>query len=223
MANSARYDGAHTLTGLLNLKKISMRGTLIRPLGTTTANYLRSLLDGLHGGLSQGPCNFYLESDRYWRNCQHEAYSDDYDATSLRNYVNVSFDIVTGDPFSYETATTTGSGSITSTGGTKTCVNAGNAKAAPVITIVVGTTGTNTLSITNSTNGDACSITGAFTSGDSIEIDCLNLTVKKNGTALMTIFDGQFPRLDVGSNSVVFAKSAGSYTSVAVAWANRYY
>lgn len=222
-ANSARNDGARTLGALLNLKRISLKGGIFWPLGSSDKTWLRGQLDALRTGLAQGPCNFTVDSDRYWRQCQVEAYADDYEPTGFNRLVNISFDVVTGDPFSYETAAQAGSGSISSTGGTKSCSNGGNAIALPSITIVVGTAGTNTLQISNGANGDACTISGTLASGDSIVIDSLNATVTKNGVETMTLFDGQFLRLAAGANTLTFAKSAGSYTSAAVAWNNRWF
>jgi phage-related protein len=224
-ANSARVDGAHTLSGLLNLKKFALKGGIFWPLGSSDRTWLRGQLDALKAGLAQGPANFTTDSDRFYRLCQAESYTDDYEPTGFNRLVMISFDVVTGDPYSYEVAAQSGTGAISGTGGTKACANGGNAPAAPAITIVVGTTGVNTLQISNGANGDACTISGTLVSGDTIVIDSLTSSVTLNGNATtgIALFDGQFIRLQSGANTLTFAKTVGSYTSAAVAWNNRWF
>lgn len=222
-AKTPRYDGGRLLIGMLDIKRISLTGMLIRPMGNFTANYLRGVLDGLKSGLAQGPANFSIETDRYWRLCQAEAYEDSYEATGYRNVVTVSFDVVTGDPFSYETAGQTGGGSLSATGQTKTVTNGGNAAAAPQIAVTAGSTGTLAATITSQTTGDVCTLNGAVTSGDVITIDSLADTVTRAGLDVTSLFDGQFVRLAVGANVLRFDWTSGSLSNAAISWNNRWY
>ena len=223
VAKTPRYDGARTLTGMLDAKRISLAGLLIRPLGNNTANYLRTQLDALKAGLAQGPANFGIESDRYWRQCQAEQYEDSYEPTGYQNIVSVSFNVVTGDPFSYDTTARTGGGALTATGQTKAVSNGGNASGAPQISLTVGTTGTLSASITNQTTGDVFTLNGAVVSGQIIIIDSLTETVTRSGVDVTSLFDGQFARLAVGSNVFRFDWTSGSLSNAALAWNNRYF
>lgn len=222
-SKAARYDGARTLNATLQLKRFSLKGTLIRPLGNVTANYLRTQIDALKTGLAQGPANFVIDSDRYWRQCQAETYADSYDPTSYQNYVDIAFDIVTGDPFSYETAAQSAARNLTTTGQTQAATNGGNAYAAPSLALTVGSSGTLAATITNQATGDVFTLSGAVTSGDIITVDGLLQTVTRGGSDVITLFDGQFPRLAVGANTFLFAWTSSSFSHVTISFNNRWY
>jgi phage-related protein len=222
-ANTPRYDGARTLTGQLDLKAFSLKGGIFWPLGSTDRTWLRGQLDTLKGALGGGPQNFTTDSDRYYRQCQSRAYTDDYEATGFNRLVNISFEIVTGDPFSYETAAQSAARVLTIAGQTQAAVNAGNAPAAPSIALTVGSAGTLAATITNQTTGDVFTLAGAVTFGDIITIDGLLQSVTRSGVDVMTLFDGQFPRLAVGSNTFLFAWTSSSFSHVTIAWNNRWF
>lgn len=222
-AKTPRYDGARTLNGMLELKRFSVQGKLIRPLGNNTNNYLRTLLDGLKAGLAQGPANFVIEPDRYWRQCQAEGYTDTYEATGYMNFVEVSCEIVTGDPFSYDTTGQTGSRALSIPGQTLTVSNGGNAPGSPRLSLTAGATGTLSATVTNQTTGDVFTLFGAVTSGDIIIVDSLLETVTRGGVDVTLLFDGQFQRLAAGSNVFRFDWTSGNLSNAAIAWNNRFY
>lgn len=222
-AKTPRYDGARTLSGMLELKRFSLQGSLIRQIGSTDVSWLRNQLDALKGALAVQGANFTVDSDRYWRQCYAEQYEDSFAPTGAQRIVDVSFDVVTGDPFSYETATQSGGGALVTSGQTKTVVNGGNAPGAPRLSLTVGSTGTLSATITNQTTVDVCTLFGPVTSGDVIIVDSLLETVTRSGLDVTSLFDGQFPRLEVGSNVFRFDWVSGSLNNAAIAWNNRFF
>ncbi len=222
-ANTPRYEGARTLTGQLDLKVIQLKGGIFWPLGSTDRTWLRGQLDALKGALGGGPANFTTDSDRFYRQCQARAYADDYEPSGFNRLVNISCEIVTGDPFSYETGAQSSARSLSATAQTLVATNAGNALAAPSISLTMGSTGTIAATVTNTTNGDVFTLSGAVTSGDVIVIDALLQSVTRSGIDVMTLFDGQFPRLAVGANTFRFDWTSGSLSHVTIAWNNRFF
>lgn len=91
--------------------------------------------------------------------------------------------------------------------------NAGNEVTNPIFRI---NGPISTASITNLNNGDQIDITYSLGSGEYIDIDALNQTIKlDDGTPIYSAADGtpEFPTLDPGANSIQFADTGGSGTT----------
>lgn len=222
-AKTPRYDGARTLSGMLDLKKFSLQGTLFKPMGNTTAHYLRIVVDDLHEAMAQQGVILSIDADRYWRGCHAEAYTDSYDATSYFNYVDVAFDVVTGDPYSYDITAQTIGRNLTTTGQTQAATNGGNAPGAPQVVLTAGSTATLAATVTNQTTGDVFTLNGAVTSGDVITVDGLLSSVTRAGIDVTSLFDGQYPRLAVGANTFRVDWTSGSLSHITINWNNRYF
>jgi hypothetical protein len=226
-AKLPRADGARTITGYLDEKRFSVKGYLIggyEIIPTGNAD-LRTQLDTLKAALNGGPSTFTMSSDRYWRNCQVANFKEDYDPTGQGRFCDIDFDILTGDPFQYDTTNQTATHSVSSSPTTWTVTAGGNAYALPQISVTMSSTGTVDALLTNNTNGQVMRLQGAVTSGDVIKADSLLqvVTLVSSGANKISLFDGIFPALVVGGNSFTLTYSGVTISSVAMAWNNRYF
>jgi len=102
------------------------------------------------------------------------------------NFATYEFTLNCADPFAYDTTATTDSQTITTSGTTYIVANGGHTYAFPVITITFNQAQTH-IYIANNTIVDSVAnrfdISRAFSSGDELEIDCKNGTIKLNGSA----------------------------------------
>lgn len=223
-AKLPRADGARVILGYLDAKKITVHGGVYHAsLSTGGGATVRAQLDALKGALAQGPAAFYTDSDRFYRNCQQSAYSDTFDPTEFNRMCTVAFDLISGDPFSYEVAAQSPSQAISASGQTMTVTNGGNATAAPQFLITVGTTGTLFATITNTTTGEAFTLNNAYNAGDVLIIDSLAQSVTKAGADITADFEGVFPRLLPGANTITESYTYGAISNLALHWNNRFY
>ena len=211
-----RRDGARLQTAGQTHKKFTVQGGIV----ASSPGNLRPLLDALQAALASGPANFATESDRYYRNCYVQNYSDSYGGTGWNYIADCRFDVIAGDPFSYSTTTTTVPTTITGTPQTFSVTNSGTAPALPQIALTTSGT-TLALTLTNTTTGQACTITGTVSSGAVIVIDGLNETVTIGGVDYTALFDGVFLSLANGTNSLTL--TGANISNVTVSWQNRYY
>ena len=185
----------------------------------TAASDLRTQLDALKAALASGPTTFQTSSDRLYQGCQVSSFEETYGDTAFGRYADISFDILTGDPFQYAAVPT----SVTSTSGSLVATSAGNAYALPQIALTVGATGTLSATLTNTTTGEVCTLMGAVTSGQVITIDSLAQAVTIAGVDKIALFDGLFPRLLVGANTLVLAVTSGTISSITATWQDRWF
>ena len=102
------------------------------------------------------------------------------------NFATYEFTLNCADPFAYDTTATTDSQTITTSGTTYIVANAGHTYAFPVITITFNANQTHVYFANNSIVDDVSNrfdISKAFSSGDVLEVDCKNGTIKLNGAA----------------------------------------
>ncbi len=220
-----RANGARVSTRYVGEGVITLEGGLARDLGSTSDTALRTALDTLKANL-QGTANLYKHDDRYWRNCQLRDFGINTPSPTLELRLHrVALSFVTGDPFQYSTTTTTNSRTISASGQTQATTNAGNAPAAPAISLTVGGSGAVTLActITNSTTSESFTLAGAVTGGDVIIIDSLEQTVTIGGTDKTSLFDGVFPTLATGSNTITVAYTSGTITNFSISHNARYF
>lgn len=225
-SRTPRYDGGRTLAGMLDIKKFSLRGGIYRPIGDTAdTDPLRTKLDALKAALAVNQADFTTDSDRFYRLCQVEGYADDYEPTGFNRMVNLSFEIVTGDPYSYEVEAQTSENAVSSSPTSVVVDNEGGAPAAPQISLTVGGSGAIVLdaTLTNETTGEVCTLYGNVTGGDIIAIDSLLQTVKTGSADKMTLFDGLFPSLAVGENTLTIEWTSGSITQMDFSFHHRWF
>ena len=229
MVKLVRADGARTIPGYLDGKTFSLKGGLVGGSEAipTAQGLLRDQLDLLRSALASGPCNFQAHDDRYFRLAQVSNYDENYVETSFGRGVEISFDVVCGDPFAYEVASHTGSLTVTASGQTLPLSVTSNASALPTFSVTMGGAGTVAATITNQTTGEVFTLTGTVASGDVVLVNSLLKTVtnQADGSDRLSLFDGLFPRLVPGSNTLQVQYLAGgvTVTVLSATWSNRWY
>lgn len=181
-------------------------------------------LQALRQMLAVGPSRLYVgRSDLYYRCCEPESEPEQIPETGLNRIHVMRIRMIGPDPFLYSTATTTETWVPTS--GVVHTVNViGGASAAPTFQLTVGGSGLETIAFTvsNDTTGEEFTLAGDVTAGDVIEVDCLLLKVKIGTTDYLTLFEGLFPSLSVGSNNITVSWTSSSVTSVTMTYQARY-
>jgi predicted phage tail component-like protein len=123
------------------------------------------------------------------------------------------------DPFVYSAEEKSPSFSTVS-GQTFTLFNEGTEEIPPFITIKAPVTLPQGATIT--INGVSVMYKGEITANDVIEIDTKNITVKKNGISSMRYWDGAFPTLQPGVNTIVETDSGGLGANVTFTYQERW-
>lgn len=218
-----RADGGRVPVGTLERKRFVIRGKLIK--GPTNPTNLRTRLDELRAAVHDGEQPLYLWEDRYYRNCQLTEYSDNYEATGFARIDDIFLAFETGDPFQYSEDLTSDTWAVSASGSTRTITSAGNAYAYPKLKITVGGAGSQTIAytITNQTTGEAFTLSGTVTGGQVIEVDCLEQTVVIGSTDYLSLFDGQWLKLNAGGNSILEAYSSGTITQIVTEYRDRWW
>lgn len=101
-----------------------------------------------------------------------------------------------------------------------TLLNDGTEETPPVITIKAPETLTQGATI--AINGVSVMYKGEITTNDVIEIDTKNLTVTKNGLNSMRYWDGDFPKLQPGINTILETDSGGLGANVTFTFQERW-
>jgi hypothetical protein len=99
-AKLPRAHGARVPPGFLAERRIEIRGLL--ETGWATDVPLQTQIDGLRAAVMAGPQTLYLPNDRHLRNVQKDDNGQDrYENTYPERIVEVTLDLITGDPFMY--------------------------------------------------------------------------------------------------------------------------
>lgn len=203
-------------------RRVHIRGTLVKNNLLGASVTLRTQTDALKAALNVTPANLYLYSDRFFRNACVLSAPEDYEPRGNDRYVDLDIEFACPDPFYYVTPEVSDlTNAVAATPYTKVLTAAGNVYALPTIALTC-TAGTIILTLTNTTNGQACRIETPIGSGHIITIDSLNAQVLVNGAANLAVFDGMFPRLEVGANSLTLTYSGATVTNFAAHWFTRY-
>ncbi len=220
-----RAHGARVPRGYLAERRIEIRGLLKREIG---GDSLQTQIDALRAALMSGPATLHLPNERYLRDVQKDDGGQDrYDQTWPERIADISIDLITGDPFMY--SDTEVSDLTNAVGGSPTDVvianAAGNAPALPELRLTVGGSGAIDLAatITNVTTGEAFTLAGAVSGGDVIKINSLDETVLIGSTDKTLLFDGLFPMLATGNNTIRVAYTSGTITNLDAYWRSRWY
>lgn len=213
-----RRDGAAFLSAQRKQRNWTVMGAFI--LGDLGCTDVRVSLDTIKAALlGNGAQNFYLDTDRYWRNVQAQIVPTKHDAY-YRLYCELQVKLLGPDPFQYSTATTTTAELIAAGSPYDYLSTLGNAYALPQW-YIKGSAALNSAFgwvLTNTTTGEVAHLSGAWpgsTDGYFI-IDSLAQTVQfapslggtagpadanlSSAVAGMGYFEGQFPRLSTGNN-----------------------
>lgn len=219
-AKLPRAAGSVTLPGILNEKKFRLEGGIFRPLGTNTAHYLRGQVDAIRAAFAVND-KFYLDLDRYYENCHVENFAHNYDGNSQFRMCFMAADIITGDPFAWETAINT-TNLITSL---DLVTVGGNAPSLPKFSFTVSTSGTVNALIINNNTGEAFTLNGSVNNGDIILIDSFAQTVTISGVDRMDLFDGLWVSLQSGvvNNFTISLTGVPTFSAQSITWQNRWF
>ena len=201
-------------------RQINLRG-IIGPDGGGTREQLRTLTDALGWAMRPGYRQLLRDTDRY---LTAEVRRLTLGADEGFSWIPFTAELEAADPYWYATGDAdTDTWSTPANGNTHGVTNGGSATAAPVFTITVSATGDLTLTLTNSTNGQALTVSALpVTSGQALVIDCLAQTVKLATVNRLRYFSGAFPPLAPGSNTLSLALSGVSLTSIGTTWRTRW-
>ena len=219
----ARFEGMRQTTGRRNGIEVQITVPLVR--GPLDTSEFRPRRDALRAMMAVGPSRLFVGyDDRYYRCTEPEGEPEDILAeTGLNRIHAVRMNIVGPDPYEYSTAEATNTW-LPVSGTSRTVSTAGNADAAPVISITVGGSGLETIAFTveNETTGEEFTLTGDVTAGDVITVDSILHSVKIGTTDRMDLFNGLFLSLSPGSNTIVPSWTASSMTSITFAVRDRW-
>lgn len=224
-AKIPRRDGGTLRGQYLNERVIRVEGMISSfDLGGNPQTIL-SQRDAILAGLA-GMGSLYIDTGRFFRNVVARTITPHFPSGNYKRACDFSIEFATGDPYQYSDTLSTASGAIAATPTTFN-VNGvgGTAKALPQVALTVGGAGAVTINVTltNNTTGEVCTLNGSATAGDVITIDSLLQTVtKQTGADVMSLFDGVFPSLAVGNNSITVAYTGTAVTAWAVNYRARY-
>lgn len=224
-AKHLRQDGARIIQEYAGEKVIPIRGTLIKgPISNLGAyNDLRSAVDALRAQLATGPQPLYFWDDRYYRQVRRRGLSVSYVEKRYENIANIEIEFVTGDPYQYYHSSTNNVWAAPASNTTQVITTGGNASASPIYKLTTGSASIN-WTITNQTTGIAFTILGTgLTPGDIIVVDTLAKTVVIGSTDEMDLFDGEFPLLSNGANTLHNLQTLGTLTRLETIWQNRWH
>lgn len=220
-AKLPRTDGARVIQGYAAEKVIPVRGSLIKGPISNISPYsdLRSAVDALRAQLS-GVENLYFFDDRYYRDVQARTVDPVYENKRIENIVHVDIEFVTGDPFKYYHSETSDIWMAPS--GSKVITTLGNVYSVPLYKFTSGSSTIN-WSFTNNTTGKSFTLSGVISPGDIIEVDVREKTVVIGAADNMALFEGQFPELASGANSLTIALTVGTISKLETLWRDRWY
>lgn len=211
-------DGALVGGSRLSEKIIEIRGTLF---GDATT--LRSKLDSLNAAVNAGKQKLYLWNDRFIY-ATKSAYVTSYDPTSFDRYCDVSISFVCDTALWEADIESTNTWASPVNGNTRTITTAGNAQVFPKFAIKFAATAAN---MGIAIGSASFTLVGTVTAGDVVEVDCATKTVvlQSSGADKMAMFDGVFPVLAVGANTVTLSISGGSsaITQIVTTWRDRWF
>ena len=211
-----RADGSITQTGRRKSRSITLRGSIT----AGDADALQVIYDAMRAACSIGTvASLWFGRDDRYAKAQVESWTDDTeDGMFYGVVVNISIAFRLADPWWYATAATTTA--LTTTGGTVT--PGGNGPASPAWTVTIGTGGTGTVTLTNSTTGETATLSGTFAGGDVIVIDRAAYTVTLNGVAAFGLLGGRIPSLAAGANTIAASASTVTISALSCAYTARY-
>jgi phage-related protein len=215
-----RSDGGYRLPGTLGPRRVVFRGTILRSSSQSWRQRVDDLLHELH---EHRGSSLYVDSDRYLRSVDVEAVRLAFEPPDWGRVAEAEIEFIAADPFFYAAAETTNTETVAATGETWAVTVGNYAHVRPTFEITVGGSGAETIAftITNNTTGEAFTLDGDVTAADVIVVDCLARTVVIGATDKMSLFEGVFPRLDVGANTLQEDYTSSEITQVVTKWRTR--
>lgn len=224
-AKLPRAHGSRDLDQTLDRKRLLVRGGFIRgPFDRT--NEIRPRLDDLKAALAAAPQNLYFYDDRYWRDTRVDVFRNPYGPTGFcRIAAEIEIEFASSDPFQYSAALSNNTWGAPVNAETRIVTAGGNAFAQPVFRFTVGGSAGETIdwTLTNNTTGESFTLAGDVMAGDVIEVDTLLKTVLIGTVDYSSLFDGLFPTLAVGENTLEITIDASAITQIVVEWRNRWW
>lgn len=166
--------------------------------------------------------DLFVKNDRFVRCILGQSLNSEFD--SALRFIPMDFSFYAKDPYYLginwnRTRTTVDSSPKTAT----VTVN-GTAYSRPVIKVTAGSADITALTIENLTTGEVFSFSGTITSGEILEVDTDNVTVKNDGVESIEDFTGDaLMRITPGDNEFKFTVTGGSTDSVIdVDWVDRW-
>ena len=140
---------------------------------------------------------------------------------------DVAVDFVVPDPFPFSTSESSYAQDLTSNPQTYSFGVGGDAQAVPVYTLTAqAADAAVTATLSSDTRGEAIVWKGSLAIGNTLEIDCDQWVVKKNGAVDMANVSGEFPVLNPGSNQFTMSgfpiSGSSPYSTINHVWRNRY-
>jgi phage-related protein len=211
-----RADGSITQTGRRKSRLVTIRGSIT----AADPDTLQATSDAMRAAIAPGnPGQLWLGRDDRYANAQVETWSDDTeDGMYFGVVVNISIGFRLADPFWYAASATTDA--LATAGGTVT--TGANAPASPAWSVTIGTGGTGTVTLTNSTTGETAMLSGTFTAGDVIVIDRSAYTVTLNGASAFGLLSGRIPSLAAGANTITASASTVTISALSTTYIARY-
>lgn len=216
-AETPGKDGAYSAGGLLGSRRFSMRGLM----QGTSADNLRTIWRAFRAAHKPGAARtFYRHSDEYI-NAEVVGISEAEFNEMGRVHIRFEVDFLAVDPFAYKSTTDSQTG--LAAGGTAT--NNGTAYVMPSLALDISSIGTSgTVTITNTTTGQALTLTPAATGVNTI--DCGAETVVRGGVDKTTELStaSEFMRLDPGANTITVSTTGGlTVSTLAFTWREAHY
>lgn len=221
-AKLPRTDGARVIRGYTGEKVILVGGMLIKgPISNLGAySDLRTAVDALKALLATGPQNLYFFDDRYYRDVQARSVGESFVEKRFDKIANIDIEFVTGDPFKYYHSETLDVWAAPN--GSRTITTLGNAYVVPLYKFTSGSASIS-WTFTNNTTGKSFTLIGTVTAGQVIEVDVRAKTVVIGATDKMDLFEGQFPELASGANSLMISLTTGTITRLDTHYQNRWW
>lgn len=139
---------------------------------------LEDLIDWLHSDIDK-QLIFSNQSDRYW----NTQYLDDPEVIRDGEIAYLDLNFTCNDPFAYDITPDSDDQNIIVNDDNYVIANSGHYYAFPVITITFNQAQNHIYVANNGIDNNRFDISKSFESGDELEIDCKNHTVKHNGSA----------------------------------------
>ena len=233
-----RAQGGAWLTAQRKPRRWELSGGFTNDLVPNTGGAsVRTAIDSLKAALLAGPSNFYLDTDRYWRNVQVETAPTDWEYY-YGLFSTCKLTLIGPDPYAYATGLSVSGDIHTSLTYT---LAAGNAFALPAWYLYASQP-LNTVfswSWTNATAGEAMTLSGAWpvSGAGYLVVDTLAQTVQSAAslggtpgpadasgsmTSVFALFEGQMPRMVQGGNVFSLAYTGfaptGAWAQYAARW-----
>ena len=194
--------------------------TSLTAVGSLTADYpedLDALVQALKAKVSSGYGDLYFgRDDRYYKLAQCRTFSHSTaDGITFGAVADIRLTFEAAD-FPEAFGVTVKTPALSAGGGTITVL--GDAAALPTWTITVGTGGTGTIILTNSTTGETAVLerTGGFLAGDILTLTRDGYLVKRNGVAEFGLLKLRIPTVQPGAN-VISITHTGAVTAQSAA------